>query len=161
MIYQDIEGVAKKTGHVPLCTATLKIIFLEFQLIFQKLDTKSFPTHYSTFLWDNQVPIQSSFCPKLILTKRWILSKKKVDRPLAWGIEYTVFQCTNTPNFIFVIKQGGFGQTLAGAQIAGGHLPVLVHKARFYPPAFVSLVSKPVFSPSILFYISTPLFRGI
>ena len=50
---KNIEGVAKKTGHVPLCTATLKIIFLEFQLIFQKLDTKSFPTHYSTFLWDN------------------------------------------------------------------------------------------------------------
>ena len=48
-----LEGVAKKTGHVPSCTVTVKINFLEFQLIFQKLDTKSFPTHYSTFLWDN------------------------------------------------------------------------------------------------------------
>ena len=38
--------------------------------------------------------------------------KKKVDRPLAWGIEYFVCQCTDTPNFIFVIKQGGLGQTL-------------------------------------------------
>ena len=33
-------------------------------------------------------------------------------RPLAWGIEYTVSQCTDTPNFIFVIKQGGWGKTL-------------------------------------------------
>ena len=31
---------------------------------------------------------------------------------LAWGIEYTVSQCTDTPNFIFVIKQGGLGQIL-------------------------------------------------
>ena len=31
---------------------------------------------------------------------------------VAWGIEYTVSQCTDTPNFIFVIKQGGLGQTL-------------------------------------------------
>ena len=106
-----LEGVAKKTGHVPLCTATLKINFLEFQLIFQKLDTKSFPTHYNTFLQDNQVPIQSSFCQKLILTKRWILSKKSANRPLVWGIVCTVAQCTDTPNFIFAIKQGGLETT--------------------------------------------------
>ena len=40
------------------------------------------------------------------------VKKKKVDRPLAWGIEYTVSQCTDTPNFIFVIKKRGFDQTL-------------------------------------------------
>ena len=28
------------------------------------------------------------------------------------GIEYTVSQCTDTPNFIFAIKQGGLGKTL-------------------------------------------------
>ena len=27
------------------------------------------------------------------------------NRSLAWGIEYTVAQCTDTPNFIFAIKQ--------------------------------------------------------
>ena len=31
---------------------------------------------------------------------------------LAWGIEHTVSQCTDTPNFIFAIKQGGLGKTL-------------------------------------------------
>ena len=40
------------------------------------------------------------------------VKKKKVDQPLAWGIEYTVSQCTDTLDFIFVIKQGGFDQTL-------------------------------------------------
>ena len=32
--------------------------------------------------------------------------------PLAWGIQYTVAQCTDTPNLIFTIKQGGLWQTL-------------------------------------------------
>ena len=32
--------------------------------------------------------------------------------PLAWEIEYTFAQCTDTPNFIFAIKQGGLGKTL-------------------------------------------------
>ena len=27
-------------------------------------------------------------------------------------IEYTVTQCTDTPNYIFIIKQGGLGKTL-------------------------------------------------
>ena len=40
------------------------------------------------------------------------MSKKKDDRPLALDIECIVSQCTDTPNFIFVIKQGGLGQTL-------------------------------------------------
>ena len=34
------------------------------------------------------------------------------NQPLAWGIAYIVAQCTDTPNFIFAIKQGGLGQTL-------------------------------------------------
>ena len=29
----------------------------------------------------------------------------------AWGIVYTVAQCTDIPNFIFAIKQGGLGTT--------------------------------------------------
>ena len=33
-------------------------------------------------------------------------------RHLAWGIEYTVSQCANTPNLIFAIKQGGLEKTL-------------------------------------------------
>ena len=37
---------------------------------------------------------------------------RESNRPLAWGIEYTVAQCTDTPNFIFAIKQGGLGKTL-------------------------------------------------
>ena len=40
------------------------------------------------------------------------MEKKFADRPLAWCIEYTVSQCTDTPNSIFVIKQGGLGRTL-------------------------------------------------
>ena len=32
--------------------------------------------------------------------------------PLAWGIQYTVVQCTDAPNFIFAIKHGGLGKTL-------------------------------------------------
>ena len=34
------------------------------------------------------------------------------NRSLAWGIEYTVAQCTDTPNSIFAIKQGCLGKTL-------------------------------------------------
>ena len=33
-------------------------------------------------------------------------------RPLTWGIGYIVAQCTDTPNFIFAIKQGGLEKTL-------------------------------------------------
>ena len=40
------------------------------------------------------------------------MMKCLVDRPLARGIKYTVSQCTDTPNFVFVIKKGGLGQTL-------------------------------------------------
>ena len=32
------------------------------------------------------------------------------NRPLAWGIGYIVAQCTDTPNLIFAIKQGGLGE---------------------------------------------------
>ena len=33
-------------------------------------------------------------------------------KPLVWGIGYIVPQCTDTPNSISAIKQGGLGQTL-------------------------------------------------
>ena len=53
------------------------------------------------------------FLSKIDFDKKMdFVKKKKVDRPLAWGIEYTVSQCTDTPNFIFVIKKRGFDQTL-------------------------------------------------
>ena len=52
------------------------------------------------------------FLSKIDFDKKMDFVKKKVDRPLAWGIEYTVSQCTDTLDFIFVIKQGGFDQTL-------------------------------------------------
>ena len=42
----------------------------------------------------------------------WFWPMLGVDRPLAWDIEYTVSQCTDTPNIIFVIKKRGFDQTL-------------------------------------------------
>ena len=57
-------------------------------------------------------PNLEQFLSKIDFDKKMDFVKKKVDRPLAWGIEYTVSQCTDTPNFIFVIKQGGFDQTL-------------------------------------------------
>ena len=35
-----------------------------------------------------------------------------VEKYHAWGIGYIFPQCTDTPNFIFAIKQGGLGLTL-------------------------------------------------
>ena len=40
------------------------------------------------------------------------LHKRGMNRPLAWGIVYTVLKCTNTPNLIFAIKQGVLENTL-------------------------------------------------
>ena len=40
------------------------------------------------------------------------LYKRRMNRPLAWGIVYTVHKCTDIPNFIFAIKHGGLGLTL-------------------------------------------------
>ena len=57
-------------------------------------------------------PNLEQFLSKIDFDKKMDFVKKKVDQPLAWGIEYTVFQCTDTPSSIFVIKQGGLGQTL-------------------------------------------------
>ena len=59
-------------------------------------------------------PNLEQFLSKIDFDKKmdFVKKKKKVDRPLGWGIEYTVSQCTDTPNSIFVIKQGGLGQTL-------------------------------------------------
>ena len=37
---------------------------------------------------------------------------KKSNRPLAWGTVYCASNCTDFSNFIFAIKQGGFGKTL-------------------------------------------------
>ena len=34
------------------------------------------------------------------------LHKRGMNRPLAWGIVYTVLKCPNAPNLIFAIKQG-------------------------------------------------------
>ena len=48
---------------------------------------------------------------KIDFDKKMDFVKKKVDRPLVWGIEYIVSQCTDTPNSIFVIKQGGLENT--------------------------------------------------
>ena len=39
------------------------------------------------------------------------MSKVSIQ-PLAWGIWYCASKCTDTPNFIFAIKQEGLGQTL-------------------------------------------------
>ena len=44
------------------------------------------------------------------ISKVWL--KPRSNQPLAWGIEYTVSQCTDTPNFIYAIKPGGLGKTL-------------------------------------------------
>ena len=44
--------------------------------------------------------------------REFYTSKVFQNRPLAWEIGYTVPQCTDTPNFIFAIKQGGLGTTL-------------------------------------------------
>ena len=58
-------------------------------------------------------PNLEQFLSKIDFDKKMdFVKKKKVDRPLAWGIEYTVSQCTDTPNIIFVIKKRGFDQTL-------------------------------------------------
>ena len=57
-------------------------------------------------------PNLEQFLSKIDFDKKMDFVKKKVDRPLAWGIEYTVSQCTDTPNFIFAIKKRGFDQTL-------------------------------------------------
>ena len=57
-------------------------------------------------------PNLEQFLSKIDFDKKMDFVKKKVNRPLAWGIEYTVSQCTDTPNFIFVIKKRGFDQTL-------------------------------------------------
>ena len=57
-------------------------------------------------------PNLEQFLSKIDFDKKMDFVKKKVDPPLAWVIEYIVSQCTDTPNFIFVIKQGGLGQTL-------------------------------------------------
>ena len=45
------------------------------------------------------------FLSKIDFDKKMDFVKKKVDRPLAWGIEYTVSQCTDTPNFIFQTRR--------------------------------------------------------
>ena len=46
--------------------------------------------------------------------KHWfkLLLGTNKNQPLALGIEYTVAQCADTPNFIFAIKQRGLGLTL-------------------------------------------------
>ena len=44
--------------------------------------------------------------------REFYTSKVFQNRPLAWEIGYIVPQCRDTPNFIFAIKQGGFGLTL-------------------------------------------------
>ena len=33
-------------------------------------------------------------------------------QPLVWGIVYCASQCTDTPNLIYAIKQGGLEKTL-------------------------------------------------
>ena len=57
-------------------------------------------------------PNLEQFLSKIDFDKKMDFVKKKVDWPLAWDIECTVSQCTDTSNFIFVIKQGGLGQIL-------------------------------------------------
>ena len=39
-------------------------------------------------------------------------TSKGSNLPLAWGIVYTVAQCTDTPNLIIAIKQGSLEKTL-------------------------------------------------
>ena len=39
------------------------------------------------------------------------LHKRGMNQPLAWEIVYTVLKCTDTPNFIFAIKQRGLETT--------------------------------------------------
>ena len=40
------------------------------------------------------------------------LHKRGMNRPLAWGIVYTIAQCTDIPNFNFAIKQRDLETTL-------------------------------------------------
>ena len=56
-------------------------------------------------------PNLEQFLSKIDFDKKMDFVKKKVDSPLAWGIEYTVSQCTDIPNFIFAIKQRGLEKT--------------------------------------------------
>ena len=52
----------------------------------------------------------------LQIDKDWRFPKinppRSVEKYHAWGIGYIFSQCTDTPNFIFAIKQGGLGLTL-------------------------------------------------
>ena len=56
-------------------------------------------------------------CPRRLWKS--VLISVQSNQPLAWGIGYIVPQFTNTPNFIFAIKQGGLGLTLHSV-LAGG-----------------------------------------
>ena len=42
---------------------------------------------------------------------RELYTSKVSIQPLAWGIGYCASKCTDAPNFIFAIKQGGLETT--------------------------------------------------
>ena len=43
---------------------------------------------------------------------RELYTSKVSIQHLAWGIGYCASKCTDAPNFILAIKQGGLGKTL-------------------------------------------------